>query len=299
MFISYDHYRIFYYVAKYGSFTQAAEALLSNQPNLTRAIKTLEGELGCTLFVRSNKGVKLTPDGEKLYEHIAIAFEHIQAGEEEISQNKSLQKGIVSIGATEIALRCFLLPILNGYRQKHPGIRIKISNISTTQALSMLKSGLIDLAVVTTPMESSPELNETKLKSYREAAICGEALRSVISDAPLSFEQLAEYPIVSLGNRSSTYAFYFRLFMKNGTTFSPDIEAATADQIVPLVRHNLGIGFVPEEFLESTASTGGVYRLPLQDPIPPRSISLVKKRAHALSLPAKELERMILAHEEK
>ena len=298
MYISYDHYRIFYYVAKYGSFTQAADALLSNQPNLTRAIKTLESELGCTLFLRSNKGVKLTPDGEKLYEHISIAFEHIQAGEEEISQNKSLQKGIVSIGATEIALRCYLLPILNQYRSKYPGIRIKISNISTTQAVSMLKSGLIDLAVVTTPMEGSPELTEKKLKSYRAAAICGETFRYITKDGPLSLEQLADYPIVSLGNRSSTYAFYFRLFMKRDRTFSPDIEAATADQVVPLVRHNLGIGFVPEEFLESAPPSSGVYPLPLIDPIPPRAISLVKKRAHALSLPAKELERMILAQAE-
>ena len=70
MYISYDYYRIFYYVAKCGSFTQAAKILMSNQPNLTRAIKSLESELGCTLFERSNKGVRLTEDGEKLYENI-------------------------------------------------------------------------------------------------------------------------------------------------------------------------------------------------------------------------------------
>ena len=63
MNISYDYYRIFYYVAKCGSFTGAANALLNNQPNITRAIKTLEYELGCTLFIRSNKGVTLTPEG--------------------------------------------------------------------------------------------------------------------------------------------------------------------------------------------------------------------------------------------
>lgn len=129
MNISYDYYRIFYYVAKYGSFTQAANMLLNNQPNITRAMKALESELGCTLFLRTNKGVTLTPEGEALYAHISLAFEHIQTGEEEISANKGLQKGIVSIGATEISLRCFLLPILNDYRKKYPGIRIKISNL--------------------------------------------------------------------------------------------------------------------------------------------------------------------------
>ncbi len=298
MYISYDYYRIFYYVAKYGSFTQAAEVLLNNQPNLTRAIKTMETELGCKLFLRSNKGVKLTPDGEKLYEHISIAFQHIQAGEEEIAQNKSLQKGVVSIGATEIALRCFLLPILNRYRQQYPGIRIRISNISTTQALSMLKNGLVDLAVVTTPMESSGELTQKEVKRYREVAICGSAFSRLSDQGALSLSTLAEYPIVSLGNRSATFEFYLRLFMQHGLSFSPDIEAATADQIIPLVSHNLGIGFVPEEFLQNESVSSGIYPIALSDPLPSRAISLVKKRAHALSLPAKELERMILeAHQ--
>ena len=113
MNVSYDYYRIFYYVAKYGSFTQAANVLLNSQPNITRAMKALESELGCTLFIRTNKGVTLTPEGETLYSHIALAFDHIQTGEEEIALNKGLKKGIVSIGATEISLRCFLLPILN------------------------------------------------------------------------------------------------------------------------------------------------------------------------------------------
>ena len=45
MYISYDYYRIFYYVAKYGNFTQAAQALMNNQPNITRTIKNLEAEL--------------------------------------------------------------------------------------------------------------------------------------------------------------------------------------------------------------------------------------------------------------
>lgn len=74
MYISYDYYRIFYYVAKYGNLSQAAKQLLNNQPNMTRAIKNLEGELGCPLFLRTNRGMKLTPEGERLYAHVRIAF---------------------------------------------------------------------------------------------------------------------------------------------------------------------------------------------------------------------------------
>ena len=47
MEINYDYYRIFYYVAKYKSFTQAAHVLLNNQPNITRSMNNLENQLGC------------------------------------------------------------------------------------------------------------------------------------------------------------------------------------------------------------------------------------------------------------
>ena len=58
--ITYDYYRIFYYVAQYKSFTKAARALHNNQPNITRCMNNLEQELKCTLFLRSNKGIALT-----------------------------------------------------------------------------------------------------------------------------------------------------------------------------------------------------------------------------------------------
>ena len=67
--INYDYYRIFYIVAKCSNFTQAAKILMNNQPNITRSMNNLEQELGCRLFVRSNRGVTLTPEGEKLFAH--------------------------------------------------------------------------------------------------------------------------------------------------------------------------------------------------------------------------------------
>ena len=85
--ITYDYYRIFYYVAQYKSFTKAARALHNNQPNITRCMNNLEQELKCTLFLRSNKGIALTPEGRQLYEHVALAFEQLSIGEEEIRQS--------------------------------------------------------------------------------------------------------------------------------------------------------------------------------------------------------------------
>ena len=69
MAVPYDYYRIFYYVAQHKSFTKAAEALGNNQPNITRCMNNLEQDLGCKLFVRTNHGVSLTPEGQRLYSH--------------------------------------------------------------------------------------------------------------------------------------------------------------------------------------------------------------------------------------
>ena len=71
--ITYDYYRIFYFVAQYHSFTKAAEILKNNQPNITRCMNNLESELGCKLFIRSHQGVTLTAEGEKVYERVAVA----------------------------------------------------------------------------------------------------------------------------------------------------------------------------------------------------------------------------------
>ena len=298
MYISYDYYRIFYYVGKYGNFTHAAKALMSNQPNVTRTMKALEKELGCTLFVRSKNGVKLTSEGESLYKHVVIAFEHLNAAEDEISTNKSFENGIISIGASEIALHCFLLPILDKFKTKYPGVRLKISNHSTPQAIAKLKTELVDFAIVTSPFDIDSDFTETKLKKFREVAICAEKFSSLTDKSKIEFDELLNFPIVSLGPKTSTYDFYVNEFRKNGVDFSVDVEAATADQILPLVEHNLGVGFVPEEFLTQNV-TKDIHRLNLATPVSERSICLLKKRSLFLSPPARELERMILENADK
>lgn len=90
------------------SFSKAAEILGNNQPNLSRCMNLLESELGCKLLVRTNRGVSLTPEGQRLFEHVAIANEQLMLGEQEILKDKSLESGLVTIGASETALRLFL-----------------------------------------------------------------------------------------------------------------------------------------------------------------------------------------------
>ena len=297
MNISYDYYRTFYYVAKCRSITKAAGELMNNQPNITRTIKKLEHALGCVLFTRSRQGVRLTPEGEKLFAHVRIAFDHIEAGEEELAPDKSLQCGTVTIATTDIALYCMLLPILKKYRKIYPGIRICIYSYSAPQAMAALRNGMVDLAVVTTPVDVPKTLKSTIVREFQEVAVCGTAF-SGLQNEKLSFATLAELPLICLGEHTKTYEFYSNLFSKYGVSFSPSVEATAADQILSLVRNDLGIGFVPTAFLDNVNFEEAVYTLELREPIPPRNICLAKRGDFSLSATARKLEEMILEERE-
>lgn len=290
MYISYDYYRIFYYVAKYGNITQAAKILLNNQPNLTRAIKTLESELGCPLFIRNNRGMKLTPEGERLFAHIRIALENIEAGEAEIIESRNLEKGSVFVAASEVALHCVLLPVLKQYRTLYPGIRLKISNHSTPQAVDAIKNGIADIAVVTTPTLPSAMIEEVTVRRFHEVAVCSSAFSELL-ESKVSFAELLSYPMISLGTQTKSFELYSEFFAEEGLHYQPETEAATADQILPMVKADLGIGFIPRGFL---SGVDGVYIIETEKPLPEREIRIVKRHEQTLSIAAKELERLIL-----
>ncbi len=224
MNISYDSYRVFYYAAKYRSFSQAAAALYSNQPNVTRMIRKLESELGCALFFRSPQGVRLTPEGEKLYTHIAVAFESIEAGEEEVLSDQSLQSGIVHIAASSLALRTRLLQVLARYRRAYPHVRICLTNHSASHGLAAVQNGLADFAILAEGASVPDSLTAQKIDEIQEIPICGPAFLE-LTEEPVSLKRLADYPIISLTEGTSSHDFYAELFLRHGLSFSPDVDA--------------------------------------------------------------------------
>ena len=295
MYLSLDSYRVFYYVAQYRSFTKAAQILYSNQPNVTRTIKNLENALGCRLFIRSSRSVQLTPEGEELFAHICPAMEQIRTGEETVLMHSSLQAGTISIGASEIALHRILLPALEPFRRAYPGIRLRIFNSNTQQAVSTLRERLVDFSLVTPPIQQSELFLQTELAAFSEVPVCGSAYADWAEET-LTLEQLAASPLISLCKGTSTHQLYTDWFQSQGLVFSPDIEAATADQILPMVRANLGIGFVPEHTASEAADDGSITILRLQDRPPERTIVLLKRKDTPLSVAAEKLEQILLQY---
>ena len=276
MNVNYDYYRIFYYVAKCGNLSQAARELVNNQPNLTRSIKNLEAELGCTLFSRTNRGVKLTPEGEQLYRHVKIAVEQLEAGEAELAQSRSLQ--------------CVLLPVLESFRARYPGVRLRISNHSTPQAIAALRETTADFAVVTTPVLRAAAYTKTNIRYIQEVAVCAPSFGDLLG-RKVTLDELRSHPLITLGADTQSYALYSGFFAAHSLPFRPDIEAFTADQILPMVESGLGVGIVPQDFIRPSDN---VRVIDLADSLPLRSVCLVKRKDQPLSVAAGELEKMII-----
>ena len=291
MQVSFDSYKVFYITAKNKSITLAAKELYVTQPTVTHCIQKLEEELGCSLFIRQRHGVALTPEGEKLYSHVSVAFDHILTGEQEIASDKGLASGGVTIAVTEIALHCVLLPALKKYRKLYPGIRIKISNHSTPQALMTLKEGLADFAIVTEPFDLPANISAERIRSIREVAVCSKEY-GIEEGKVLTNNQIDEYPVIGLEEHTSSFTFYTEYFHSIGATYKADVVAATADQILPMVRCDLGIGFVPVEFLRKEDMDNLVV-LTMEREVPKRNICILKRKDTTLSIAAYELEKML------
>ena len=99
--------------------------------------------------------------------------------------------------------------------------------------------------MVTSPLEIRKPLRKTALRSYHDILIGGSAYKTTAS-RKRSLKELADFSFVSLSAGTGTNDLYVRFFYENHLRFSPDMEVATTDQILPMVRCNLGIGFCPE-----------------------------------------------------
>ncbi|WP_373215474.1 LysR family transcriptional regulator [Ruminococcus sp. 5_1_39BFAA] len=286
--VSFDYYRIFYFVCQYKSFTKAAEFLNNNQPNITRCMNNLEQELNCKLFVRTHRGVTLTPEGQRLYKHVAVAFQQLSLGEKEIEKDRGLESGLITIGASEIALRILLLDILETFHQDYPHVRLRIFNQSSPQAVDALKSGLVDFAVVSSPTNIKKPLLQFPLYSFQEILLGGPKYADMASRVQ-TLHELQDYPFISIGSGTSTRELYIRYFLSHNIAFQPDIEAATADLILPMIRHNLGIGFYPRELASRALELGEAVHIRLVEPVPERTLYLVRDATRPQSVAARKL----------
>ena len=174
----------------------------------------------------------------------------------------------------------------------YPGIRLRIYNHSTPQAINAVKNGMIDFAVVSTPAEVEAPLKMIKLGSFQEILVGGTTFTALGSQT-LSLKELHNYPLIGLGRETMTFQFFNRFFMSHGLEFAPDTETATTDQILPLVKSELGLAFMPKPMAEAAIANREIVEIALEEEIPQRNICMVYDIHHPINAAARELKKVI------
>ena len=105
MNINLDLYKVFYHVAKNKNITKAANELNITQPGISKAIKNLEEQLGCSLFIRTKSGVILTDEGKVFFDQIKQAIEIIDNAEDKLKEMIDLDFGSLNIGVSNTIVK--------------------------------------------------------------------------------------------------------------------------------------------------------------------------------------------------
>ena len=246
MDINYELYKVFYYVAKTLSFSEASKKLFISQSAVSQSIKALEKKLDQTLFIRSTKRVKLTPEGEILFKHIEPAVNLIIRGENQIMDANDLNGGQLRIGATDTICRYHLVPYLKEFHEHFPNVHIKVTNATSSRCVDLLENEVVDLVVTNYP---NPRMNSIqnvrKIHEFHDVFIANQNYVH-LKNKRLELEELLGYPILMLDKVSMTSEFLHSLFQQHQLDLVPEIELSSNDLLIDLARIGLGIAFIPD-----------------------------------------------------
>ena len=131
-----------------------------------------------------------------------------------------------------------------------------------------------------------------ELRPFYEVLVGGKTFTALASQR-LTLKELSCYPLISLSDESMTRSFYRQFFLDHDAVLRPDTEAATTDQMLTLVKSELGLAFVPEPMTKELLACGELVELHLQEIIPSRSICLVYDHHRPLNTAARKFRQML------
>ncbi|MEO4052012.1 LysR family transcriptional regulator [Solibacillus sp. CAU 1738] len=276
-----DYYRIFNVVCRNLSFSKAAEEMYMTQPAVSQAILKLEKELETHLFYRTPKGVTLTSEGKLLHEYVNSALGILDAGEEKILEFKHLTTGQLRIGVGDTISRYFLLPYLEAFHTKYPGIRLKVLNGTTSEITAFIKAGEADVGICNLPLVDD-QLQVQPCKDVHDIFVCGEKYKN-LARKPISLQMLMKMPLIFLEKKANSRNYVENYLKKQGFTITPEFELGSHDLVLEFAKINLGIACVTKEFAKDYLEKGILYELPLQEAFPKRSIGICYLQSVPLS----------------
>jgi len=250
---------IFRAVAREGSVSGAAARLHRVQSNVSTRLKQLEGQVGKQLFLRGNRGLTLTPDGELLLGYADKLLQLSAEATEALNDNRP--RGELRIGAMESTAAARLPEVLSGYRNRYPEVRIVLETGTAGAVMDRLRSGATDVAFVAEPaafegIETTPVFAE-----------------SLVLIAPSGFPELAETSEIS---RHTVVAFEqgcaYRRYLEDwllaaGIAPGQIMSVSSYLAIFACVAAGTGYAVVPQSVLDMVDVKGDFRRYPLPAPM--------------------------------
>ncbi len=273
MNINTEFYKTFYCVAKNGSITKAANELMITQPGVSKAIKSLEDQIGCSLFIRTKSGVILTDEGKIFYEQIKQAMEHIENAEKKIKEIINLDYGFLSIGVSNTLVKKFLLPYIEEFHNLYPKIKIKINTGITPDLVNKVKNGLIDFIIYNAPAAIPSDFTQLKLKDVHDCFVANSSF-SELKDKVIPLEELNNYPLVLMSKGSNTRCYLDDLCAKIGVNLIPEIELTSYSLVTEFAKIGMGIGEVTREYFDEELENYDLIEIKTKPDLGTRSIDI-------------------------
>lgn len=286
-------YYIFHTVAKLGSITKAAEELYVSQPAVTQSIKTLENLMGATLFIRTKKGVSLTEEAQVLYNYINEGLTYIRNGEAKFQELMNLQEGTLKIGASTTVTQHVLLTYLEKFTNLYPNINVSITNHLTSELITLLRNGTVDILILNLPTEETLDLEITPFMEVHDIFVVSKKFKN-LTEKEQNLQDLSKYNFIFQKSPSNTRTFLNNFLSSKNINISPKYDVVSFNLVKDMTKIGLGIGYLTKEFIESEIKNKELYPLTTNPTISPRQIGLVTLKKNIPSFAARSFINLIL-----
>ncbi len=231
-------------VAEELNITKAAEKLHMSQPPLSTQIRNLEKELNTDLFIRGRRRLQLTESGQLLYRR---AKEILSLTDKTYAEIRSMSEGMggkISIGLVEGMAPDIAAEWFEGFIRKYPRVRFRILDGSSDDLLEKLRSGIISLAVITSPCDHSL-LNSFSVGREKMTALMSK--EHPLAKAPGNEISVSDLKGVKLivPSRKATIEEIFKWFREEHTEPEIVCEMDSYLDAAALAGRKLGVSIYP------------------------------------------------------
>ncbi len=235
--------------------TEAANALYTSQPGISKQIKELEDELGVEIFVRRGKRlVDLTDPGRVVVQVIERLLGEVdnlrQVGKEFADQDS----GALTIATTHTQARYALPRVVQQFREQYPKVRLSLQQGSPTQIAEMVLAGRADVAIATEALDHYPDLIALPGYTWHHCVIVpkGHPLTKV---RKLTLEDVAAWPLITYSPEFTGRSHLDEAFSAKGLAMDVVLTALDADVIKTYTELGLGVGVVAAVALDARRDT--------------------------------------------